>query len=500
MVKRLPVDPLLLLHPLLQCAKRVRHRGNSRAVHAEVVVHGATARHIQTFFDRTMTDQVQHQLRLVVLLVPQGERDTLGSYLYSPGHMSLVQIPQQLCGVWALMAHHLIHGNLEHLSAVDFDAVIQAVLHAGQAHPVAAHRDPLPGKRFGIAQTHEASVQGLVTGKARPAVLVLEQVVHRFVQELSVDVFVHSYRDVASRIQLIRSLEHHIAELAEQGIAVFVCPSDLVIVRIVEQQTSDVEDRLVPGDPPLFHVGIVVLFEHFIELETRSVAVVGAAGHVEPANPLTGFPHGFGRTVEDVAIYLRHLKQVFPQDRMALHTGQTLALLNRVRDPVLHTMHHKFLRVVKLCVFGVLFAVESQLFQDPAPAKAQPDPVVAAEVRVRADPGDNAIQFLFRLEIIVGKIRVPVQPLVRGFLVKPDHTEHPAAGERVHRINVDRVLSHQLVKILAPPVIPVPGTVLMVRNAMELVRLRSRDASIVIPVLIHLHGGLHPGFLKLSFL
>ena len=46
----------------------------------------------------------------------------------------------------------------------------------------------------------------------------------------------------------------------------------------------------------------------------------------------------------------------------------------------------------------------------------------------------------------------------------------------------------------------VPGTVLMVRNAMELVRLRSRDASIVIPVLIHLHGGLHPGFLKLSFL
>ena len=79
----------------------------------------------------------------------------------------------------------------------------------------------------------------------------------------------------------------------------------------------------------------VVLFEHVIELETRSVAVVGAAGHVEPANPLTGFPHGFGRTVEDVAIYLRPLKQVFPQDRMALHTGQTLALLNRVRDPVL---------------------------------------------------------------------------------------------------------------------------------------------------------------------
>ena len=90
---------------------------------------------------------------------------------------------------------------------------------------------------------------------------------------------------------------------------------------------------------------------------------------------------------------------------MALHTGQTLALLNRVRDPVLHTVHHKFLRVVKLCVFGVLFCGRKSSFSKiPAPAKAQPDPVVAAEVRVRADPGDNAIQFLFRLEIIVGKI------------------------------------------------------------------------------------------------
>ena len=187
-------------------------------------------------------------------------------------------------------------------------------------------------------------------------------------QKFPVNISINSYSDITRRIQLVGTFQNHIAELAQQGLSIFVRPADLVIVGVVQQQAGDVEDRLVSGNPPSLQVSIVILLQYLIQLESRAVSVVGSAGHIEPAYPLAGFAHGFRRTIQNIAVYLGHLPQVLLQNRMAFHLGHPLTFRYRPRDPVLNSPDHQFLRVVKFRVLRMLFPVKRKLFQQAAPA------------------------------------------------------------------------------------------------------------------------------------
>ena len=64
-------------------------------------------------------------------------------------------------------------------------------------------------------------------------------------QKFPVNISINSYSDITRRIQLVGTFQNHIAELAQQGLSIFVRPADLVIMGVVQQQAGDIEDRLV---------------------------------------------------------------------------------------------------------------------------------------------------------------------------------------------------------------------------------------------------------------
>ena len=107
-----------------------------------------------------------------------------------------VELPERLGRPLAVLRHHLVPSDLEHHRDVYLDGVVHRVFHSGDAHPVASGGDAAAGELLRVAAAHEAVHERLVAGVARPALLVLEEKLHRPTEELRVDLVVEAYREV----------------------------------------------------------------------------------------------------------------------------------------------------------------------------------------------------------------------------------------------------------------------------------------------------------------
>ncbi len=70
-VQFLPGDSLLVFYALLERGEGVGHGGQGGAVEAHVVVFDASAAGVQPLLDRSVAEEVEHQLGIVLPLVPE---------------------------------------------------------------------------------------------------------------------------------------------------------------------------------------------------------------------------------------------------------------------------------------------------------------------------------------------------------------------------------------------------------------------------------------------
>ena len=246
--------------------------------------------------------------------------------------------------------------------------------------------------------------------------------------------------------------------------------AQLVVVRVVEQQAREVVLRLVRRDAARLQIPLVVGAQQLVELAARAVAVVLAGGGVEPADPLAGLAQRAGRALDQVLVDLAHLTQVLAQHGMALGLDGLVDGLDRPAHPDLDAVDGLFLRVVEVVVAVVARAVVRELLEQPAPAQGEADGVVAAEVRVRADAGDDAVLLLLGLQVVVVQVRVELDG------PRPGHAVHPAVGKGVAGVDEHGMLGHHVVEVLAPPVVAHEGAGRVVEDGFKVVVSRSASS------------------------
>ena len=341
--------------------------------------------------------------------------------------------------------------DLEDLGDVDLHDVVERVLKPRQRHPVAADGDAAAGEFGGVAVLHEARDEGLVAREARVAEAVLEQDLDAAPVEAAVHAVPHADRQVAARLQLRGGFEDDEAHAARLVASVRGRPAELVVVGVVEQQAEAEELGLFVGEEAGGRVARVVGAQQLVELPARAVAVVGARGHVEDGDPLHGLAEGRRLRVDDRAARARNLDEVRAPLAVRLGHRPVGGRLGQAANPRLHAENRRLLRLQQLGgngIGGERTPRRAHLREEPAPAQLQANPVVRREVRVLADAGRDVVLLLERFEVGVVEREVGAREPVAEAHAR-EH-EHPAAGERVVGVDVERMVCHEPVEVRRP--------------------------------------------------
>ena len=220
---------------------------------------------------------------------------------------------------------------------------------------------------------------------------------------------------------------------------------------IVKQKAEAEELGLVVGEAPRRRVGLVVGPQELVELPARAVAVVGARGHVEDGDPLHGLAEGRRLRVDDRAARARHLDEVRAPLTVRLGHRPVGGRLGQAANPRLHAEDRRLLRLQQLGrdrVGGERTPRRAHLREEPAPAQLQANPVVRREVRVLADAGRDVVLLLERFEVGVVEREVGArEPVAEAHARKH---EHPAAGERIVGVDVERMALHEPAEVRRP--------------------------------------------------
>ena len=164
-------------HPLLLDAggdgtQGVRHHRQAGSVHTNGVEGGASG-DVQTLLDGVLHHQVHHQLGSDLPLVVDVQIDACRHRLHRLLQVGFVEGKQPLCRQLFLLPQ-VLQRPFEHLGDVDFHHVVHGEFLAGDAHPVASHRNAGVGVGVGIAVAHIAFGQRLIAAEAGPTVFILE--------------------------------------------------------------------------------------------------------------------------------------------------------------------------------------------------------------------------------------------------------------------------------------------------------------------------------------
>ena len=334
-----------------------------------------------------------------------------------------------------------------------------SVLHAGDAHPVAAGGHAAARQLLRVAAAHEAFHQCLVAGIARPALLVLEEERDGPAEEFRIDLVMEANGQVGRDVELVRRLEREIGEAARTVVVVFVRTRQLPVAAVLQEEAREIEHGLVVGQDARADIAFVERIEQILQLAARAAAVVGAAEHREPAAPLHGLAEGGRRLGRQFQVDRAHRAQVFGKLRVAFFLRQRKNLLARAADEGDDVLHHGDLRIVEgVVAFVVLRALVLQLRQNAAPALVEADLEIGREMVAVVDAGDDLIAVEDGLKVGIGVVGVPL----RARRTQPFEEEEPLGGEGVQRIDVDRVLVENRAVVLAPRLEAVDGAVGMV--------------------------------------
>ena len=189
-------------------------------------------------------------------------------------------------------------------------------------------------------------------------------------------------RQVAGGFQSVGRFKDQEGNPARLIFSVRIRAADLIVVRIVQQQTCDIVDGIFVVDAPGGNVALVIGAEYLVKLPSRTVAVVGAGSHIEPCDPLAGLAQGFRRIVLQPEVDA-------PQFSLCRHGGTV--------NPVADSGKRLQFSVQQFDRFGVEFMRFERPFhlaRQSAPAEGQPDPVIRREVGILADAVGQVVKLL----------------------------------------------------------------------------------------------------------
>ena len=438
--------------------KAVGDNGEAASVHAHVVVIGAAVGDVDAFFDQPVLEKVEDQLGLALCLIGQVMNDPPARCVNGDLQVLPVQLPQNI-DVWLdriRMRHHFIVGGLKYLCHVDLDGIIHGVFHAGNAHPMAPGRNTAAGKLLGIAAAHEAFHQRLVAGVTRPALLVFEQVFNGLAEEFGVNFVVHTDRQVAGNVDLIRSIQREIAQVAGRIVIIAVRAAELPIAAVLQKHTGEIEDSFLVGENARLDIPFIERVEQVFQLSAGAAAVVSTADHAEPVAPLDRFPEGFGRLRADAVVDRGHFMKICRELFVLLLTGKRLDLVTGTVDKGDNGFHHRNFRVVELRVtFVVQRFLLFQLPERAAPSDIQTNLDVGGKVMAVIDAGNDLVAVKYYLKIIIRVIGIPFFVL----RTKPLQEQKALGRKSVERIHIDWMLGKQGAVVFLPRLISVNGAV-----------------------------------------
>ena len=472
----LPRQAAFALDTLFEGGERIGHDSQPRAVDREVVILRPAVRNIPALLQRPVTQQIEQQFGFVVFLVFQMVADAFGRRVNGPVQMAFEPAPKRSGRRLRVRGQQFVIGYLEDLRHIDLHQIVHRIFQPRQRHPVTADGNPAAGQLRTEAVAHETLDKGLVARKAGPAVLIADQAGDSRTEQLGVESVVDPHGDVERRVDLPGRFEHQKGDARSLIPARFVGASQLPVDRIVDQQAGQVINGLVIGHSERL-VPFVIGSEQRVDLRSRPVAVVRARSEVIPDDPLAGFAQGLGRTVQDIAVDLRHGEQVVAPPGIGFFGSQPFGLGNVASDPSLHAPDGPFVQVVEMLLPGrrIQFPAGGDLLQQAAPAQFEPHPVVGCKMGVVADSADDVVAGDVRLQVVVGIGRIPLVGTHFG------HEIHPPSGKGVIRIDVDRMHGHQAAKIVRPGVEAVERSVGVVGPDLPKA-LRGHDPPVIVLV------------------
>ena len=449
-------EAVLPIDPLLQCGKAVRRHGKACGVHAHVVVVGAAVGDVDALFDEPVLEEVEDKLRLALGLVSQMVDDAVPGGVGGDLEMLPIVLPERFHIGRLLVGHHVLKGHLEDHGDVHLDGVVHGVLHARDAHPVAARGDALAGQLLGIAAAHEPFHEGLVAGVPGPALLVLEKELHGFSEEDRVDPVVDADGQVDGDVDLVRRVQGQIAQMAGGVVVVLVGAGELPVAAVLQKHAGKVEDRLLIRQDARGHVPLIEVVEQVLQLAAGGTPVVGAGDHAEPVGPLDRLPKGLRRPGADAVVDVRHLLQIGGQLMVPLLPGDGFDLVPRPVDEGDDRLHHGDFGIVKLIMgLVVLGAAGLKLLQYAAPAYGQADPQIGREVMAVVDAGDDLIPVKDSLQLRIRVVGIPF--FILG--TQPLQEQKTLGAEGVQGVHIDGMLPEDGAIVFFPRLIAVDGAV-----------------------------------------
>ena len=127
--------------------------------------------------------------------------------------------------------------------------------------------------------------------------------------------------------------------------------ANLVISRIIDEQAGQNKLRLFVRQNPGSLVPLVIRLQRHVQLSARSCAVVGPVKHIEPCDPLAGFPEGLGRAGENMFISKRHFLQIPSKLRVRFSFFHFTNVRYCASHPAANAQKHFLLGVIKPCRF-----------------------------------------------------------------------------------------------------------------------------------------------------
>ena len=227
--------------------------------------------------------------------------------------------------------------------------------------------------------------------------------------------------------------------------------TDLIIMRIVQEQAKDLELGVLIRQDPGRLVCLVVGTEQLVELSARTVAVVGARRHVETGNPLNDLAERIRPRVRNLEAHSGHFNEIRATFAVLLRHRTVRRNLAESSNPDLDADDRRLLRLHQFD--GVRISREpafrrADLLEKPAPSKLKPDLVIRGEMRILADPGRDVVFLLKRFEMRIIKGKIGTRKLIAEAHARKH--EHPATGNRVVGVDVERMVFHQPAEVRRP--------------------------------------------------
>ena len=276
----------LALDPMRARGEGVGHGRQRRAIHAHVVIVHAARRGIQPALDRAVAEQVEHQFREDVAHVSQVEVNALGSDLDGAAQVGSEALPQLGGARLGRGRQHLAQRDLEDGRQVDLDDVVQGVFGARQRQPVAAGIRALARELERIAVARKALGRAIHPQELRVAQPVLEHDLDPALEQAGIGVVADAHPDVGGDLQPVRGFQDEVGHRVCHIVTGGVRPAELDVARVAQQQTGDVERRLVVGQDAGGLVSLVVGQEQDVQSPGCAAAVVHPGCHQIPEDPL----------------------------------------------------------------------------------------------------------------------------------------------------------------------------------------------------------------------